>query len=116
MVRVAIVGCGKIADQHVQAIHRIPGSTVAAVCDSEPLMARQLAERFAIPGCFGDVGEMLQRTRPDVVHVTTPPQSHYELGRRCLEAGSNVFLEKPFTVTAAEAEELIALARNRGLG
>ena len=79
MVRVAIVGCGKIANQHVQAVQRIPGSSVVAVCDREPLMARQLAERFRIRGCFADVEDMLRATSPDVVHVTTPPQSHVSL-------------------------------------
>jgi predicted dehydrogenase len=49
------------------------------------------------------------------VHVTTPPQSHHALGRQCLDAGSHVYIEKPFTVTAAEAESLIELARRRGL-
>ena len=111
----AIVGCGKIADQHVQAIRRIPDSHVVAACDREPLMARQLAERFRIGGCFDDVEEMLRATSPDVVHITTPPQSHHALGLLCLEAGSHVYLEKPFTVTAAEAESLIELAQRRGL-
>jgi predicted dehydrogenase len=115
MVKVAIVGCGKIADQHVQAVQRIPGSRVVAVCDRERLMAQQLAERFGIAGCFDDVAEMLRAATPDVVHVTTPPQSHYVIGRQCLEAGSHVYLEKPFTVTAAEAEALIQLAQQRGL-
>lgn len=115
MRRTAIVGCGKIADQHVQAIHRIPTSEIVAVCDREPLMARQLAERFRIPAWFRDVGEMLAAAAPDVVHVTTPPQSHYALGRQCLDAGSHVYLEKPFTVTAKEAEALFAQARAKGL-
>lgn len=113
--RTAIIGCGKIADQHVQAIHRIPASQVVAVCDREPLMARQLAERFAIPAWFRDVGEMLDAMTPDIVHVTTPPQSHYALGRQCLEAGSHVYLEKPFTVTAGEAEALLSVARAKNL-
>jgi len=115
MIRTAIVGCGKIADQHVQAIDRIPTSEVVAVCDREPLMARQLAERFGIPAWFGDSAEMLRATAPDVVHVTTPPQSHYAIGRQCLDAGAHVYLEKPFTVTAAEAESLVALAEERNL-
>jgi len=115
MVRVAIVGCGRIADQHVQAVHRIPGSRIVAVCDHEPLMARQLAGRFGIAGCFADVEDMLRATSPDVVHITTPPQSHHLLGQQCLEAGSHVYLEKPFTVTAAEAESLVDLAQRRGL-
>ena len=54
--------------------------------------------------------EMLQATSPDVVHITTPPQSHYSLARQCLESGSHVYLEKPFTITASEAESLIQLA------
>jgi predicted dehydrogenase len=114
MLRVAIIGCGKIADQHVQAVHRIPGSTIVAVCDREPLMARQLAERFAIEGCFADVADMLEKAAPDVVHVTTPPQSHHDLGLQCLAAGCHVYLEKPFTVTSSEAEDLIRAAGRHG--
>lgn len=115
MMRVAIVGCGKIADQHVQAIHRIPESTVVAVCDREALMAGQLAARFGIPRQFTDVGQMLADATPDVVHITTPPQSHHDLGKQCLEAGSHVYLEKPFTVTAEQAQTLTGLAENRNL-
>ena len=115
MLKVAIVGCGKIADQHVLAVKRIPGSEVVAVCDREPLMAQQLAERFRISGVFTDVHALLSAVKPDAVHITTPPQSHYELGRTCLHAGSNVYLEKPFTVTSAEAESLVDLAKSRGL-
>ena len=114
MPRIAIVGCGKIADQHVQAIYRIPDCQIVAVCDREPLMADQLAERFGVAGSFGDVDEMLRATSPDVVHITTPPQSHYTLGRQCLDVGSHVYLEKPFTVTSAEAQSLIELAERKG--
>ena len=115
MLRVAIVGCGKIADQHVGAIRRIPRCNIVALCDLEPLMAEQLGERFGIPECFSDVQEMLRTSRPDVVHITTPPNSHFPLAKQCLESGSHAYLEKPFTVTAAEARELIALAENRRL-
>jgi predicted dehydrogenase len=114
MVRVAIVGCGKIADQHVQAVRRIEGSDIVAVCDREPRMAQQLAERFAIRACFADVAEMLRMTSADVVHITTPPQSHHALAKQCLESGAHVYVEKPFTVDAPEAEALIALARSLG--
>ena len=110
MIRVAIVGCGKIADQHMLAMRRIPTSEVVAACDSERLMAKQLAERFGIKACFDNVAEMLRSSAPDVVHITTPPQSHHELGRQCLEAGSHVYIEKPFTVTRREAQSLLDLA------
>jgi len=78
-------------------------------------MARQLAERFHIAGVFSDAQEMLKAASPDVVHITTPPQSHYPLAKQCLESGSHVYLEKPFTVTVSQAESLIELAKDRGL-
>ena len=115
MLRIAIVGCGKVADQHVQAIHRIPDCTIVAVCDQELLMAKQLGQRFGISACFTDVNEMLRTVSPNVVHITTPPQSHYLLAKQCLESGSHVYLEKPFTLTADQAESLIKFAESRGL-
>ncbi|HEX8679827.1 MAG TPA: Gfo/Idh/MocA family oxidoreductase [Chthoniobacterales bacterium] len=115
MLRVALIGCGKIADQHLWAIQRIAECQVVAVCDREILMAQQLAERFGIAETYADAQEMLAQAKPDVVHITTPPQSHFSLGRACLEAGCHVYLEKPFTVTAGEAEALVRLAETRGL-
>jgi len=114
-MRGAIVGCGKIADQHVHAIRRIDDCIIVGLCDRELLMARQLGERFGINACFTDLQELLETTTPDVVHITTPPQSHYSLARQCLESGSNVYLEKPFTITAREAESLIRMAERRDL-
>jgi predicted dehydrogenase len=115
MLRIAIIGCGKIADQHLLAFRRIGGCEVVALCDREVLMASQLGERFGIAACFADPAEMLREVKPDVVHITTPPQGHFPLATLCLESGCHVYLEKPFTVTAPEAEELIRLAESRGL-
>lgn len=114
MITVAIIGCGKIADQHVHAIARLPDCKIVAVCDREHLMAQQLAERFRIGGCYADAAEMLQTHKPDVVHITTPPQGHFSLAKLCLEAGAHVYLEKPFTVNAPEAEKLIEIAERTG--
>jgi predicted dehydrogenase len=115
MLRIAIIGCGKVADQHVQAIQRIADCQVVAVCDREPLMAKQLGERFGISACFSDVNEMLRAVSPNVVHITTPPQSHYSIAEQCLKAGSHVYLEKPFTITADETKSLIDFAESCGL-
>jgi predicted dehydrogenase len=113
--RVAIIGCGMIADQHADQLRYLPGCELVAVCDTEELMARQLAERFRVPGVFTDAAEMLRTGGVDAVHITTPAQSHYPLGRLCLEAGCHVYLEKPFTVNAAEADELLDVAQTAGL-
>ncbi len=115
MIKAAIIGCGKIADKHAGSIERIAGSKIVGVCDREELMAKQIYERFNVKRYFSDVNELLEVERPDVVHVTTPPQSHFHLGRLCLEAGCHVFIEKPFTLNTAEASELIQLATAKNL-
>ena len=115
MLKVGIVGCGKIADSHAAQIRRIKGCEIVGVCDREPLMAQQLYKRFPIKQWFSSVSDLLEQSKPDVVHITTPPQSHFELASRCLEHGSHVYLEKPFTVWEDEARTLIAMAEKRGL-
>src|SRR3989442_6941751 len=115
MLKVAIVGCGKIADAHASQIQRIKGCEIVGVCDREPLMARQLHERFPVKRYFSDLTELLSDARPDVVHITTPPESHFDIARFCLEWGCHVYVEKPFTLHAEEAQVLVALANEKGL-
>lgn len=115
MLKVAIVGCGKIADAHASQIRRISGCEIVGVCDREPLMARQLFERFPVKAYSSDLSELIRETRPDVVHVTTPPESHFEIAKSCLEQGCHVYVEKPFTLYAGQAHELVELANRRGL-
>lgn len=115
MLKAAIIGCGKIADSHAAQIQRISGCEIVGVCDREPLMARQLQERYPIKAHYSDSEEMLDKARPDVVHITTPPQSHFSLAKRCIEAGIHVYVEKPFTLDAAEAQVLIDLAEQHGV-
>lgn len=115
MLKVAIVGCGKIADSHAEQIRRIPGCEMVGVCDREPLMAKQLYERFPIKRCFSDLTQLLEESRPDVVHITTPPESHFSIAKLCLDAGCHVYVEKPFTLYEADARKLIDLAIAKNL-
>jgi predicted dehydrogenase len=115
MLKVAIVGCGRIADSHASQIQRIQGSEIVGVCDREPLMAKQLYERFSVGKHFSDLTELLSETKPDVVHITTSPESHFDIARTCLEWGCHVYVEKPFSVNEEDARRLIALANERKL-
>jgi predicted dehydrogenase len=115
MLKAAIVGCGKIADNHAAVIAGIDGCELVGVCDREPLMAEQLYERFPVKQYYGDIDELLRKGRPDVVHITTPPESHFALARLCLEEGCNVYVEKPFTLFESDARQLINLAEKKGL-
>ncbi|HEY1648202.1 MAG TPA: Gfo/Idh/MocA family oxidoreductase [Terracidiphilus sp.] len=115
MLKVAIVGCGKIADSHASQIGRIKGCEIVGVCDREPLMALQLAKRFPIKRAYSSLPELLDEAKPDVVHITTPPQGHFDLAKTCLDQGCHVYIEKPFTVWADEAEKLITIANEKRL-
>jgi len=115
LLKVAIVGCGKIADGHASHIQNLEGCEIVGVCDREPLMAQQLYERFPVKRCFSDLTELLSEARPDVVHITTPPESHFDLARLCLERGCHVYVEKPFTLDAEQAQRLVDLAEKKGL-
>jgi len=115
MLKVGIVGCGKIADSHASQVLRIKGTEIVGVCDREPLMAQQLCDRYPVKQSFTTLEELLDQSKPDVVHITTPPQNHYQAARLCLEAGCHVYVEKPFTVDEKEARSLVAIATQRGL-
>jgi predicted dehydrogenase len=113
MLKVAIVGCGKIADAHASQIQRIEGCEIVAVCDHEPLMAKQLCARFPIKRYFTDLTELVDKARPDVVHITTPAESHFDIARFCLEQGCHAYVEKPFTLCAEQAQRLVDLAERK---
>ena len=115
MLNVAIVGCGKIADFHALQIQKIDGCEIVGVCDREPLMAKQLYERFPVKACFTDLGEMLDKARPDVVHITTPAESHFDVAKFCMEQGCHVYVEKPFTLYAEQAQQLLEFAERKGV-
>lgn len=115
VLKVAIVGCGKIADFHATQIQRIGGCEIVGVCDREPLMTQQFADRFPVRAQFTDLGELLAIAKPDVVHITTPAETHFDLARLCLEQKTHVYVEKPFTLYAHQAQELIELAERNNV-
>jgi predicted dehydrogenase len=107
-LRIAIIGSGKIADAHAEEIGKIPSVQLCAVCDLEPIMAEQLAVRYAVPRWYTDVANLLDVEKPDVVHITTPPESHLSLTKQALAAGCHVFLEKPVALHHCDTEAIIA--------
>lgn len=113
-LRVAIVGCGKIADGHVGELQRMTDVEIVGVCDLEPLMAEQIAARFHLPYFTDDFGRLLAEQHPDVVHITTPPQSHRALARQAMDAGAHVYCEKPLAPTREDVEAVIAHAEATG--
>jgi predicted dehydrogenase len=114
-LRAAVVGAGRIAQQHLRAMTEWKLADVVGICDLSPSMAACAAERFEIPQHFTDFESMLVDLRPDVVHITTPPAAHYPLARLALERGAHVIVEKPATVHLHELETLVDRADEKQL-
>jgi predicted dehydrogenase len=113
-VRAALIGAGQIARQHLACLKALYGVELAAVCDLSPSAAEAAAERYGVPAWFTDHRALLDKAKPDVVHVTTPPASHFGLVMDALDAGAHVIVEKPATSTLAELETLVRRAEEVG--
>jgi predicted dehydrogenase len=113
-LRAAVIGCGAIAHEHLAYLGSSPRVELAAVCDSSRATASFMRERFRAGAWFTDAASMLEKVRPNVVHVLTPPQTHAALVTMCLEAGAHVICEKPMTASMFETEALLSEARRRG--
>jgi predicted dehydrogenase len=114
MLNIGIVGCGKIADGHIEEIQKLGCARVLAVCDLEPILAEQLAQRYAVPHWYTDLDRMLAEHRLDVIHIATPPHSHLALARKSAEAGCHVFLEKPLALNTTDGRQLIECMQHSG--
>jgi predicted dehydrogenase len=113
-VKAVLVGAGHIARQHLSCLKALPDVQLAAVCDLSSATAEATAERYGIPAWFTNHQAMLEKVRPDVVHVTTPPASHFRLAMESFDAGAHVIVEKPATSSLEELETLVQRAQNTG--
>jgi predicted dehydrogenase len=105
-----VIGCGAIAREHLAALRQMENVDVAAVCDLSPARAEAAAERFNVGNWFSSLDALLSHTIPNLVHIATPPNTHFSITKTCLEAGLNVLCEKPITVNYAEFKILKELA------
>ena len=115
MIRIGVIGYGYWGPNIVRNFHTHDSSEVTLVCDKNPKTQERL--RKAHPGMAftTDESEVLNSPKIDLIAVVTPVWTHYELAKRALENGKHVFVEKPFTCSVAQAEELIELADRKNL-
>jgi predicted dehydrogenase len=114
-VRWGIIGTGNIARKFAKGLAVLSDAILLAVASRNPRTAEEFARAFNVPRRYSPYEAMLQDPDVDVVYVATPHSFHKENTIMCLEAGKPVLCEKPFTINAQEAEEVIAVARQRGL-
>lgn len=112
--RVAVVGLGNAGSTlHLPALAGIPCAGVVGACDLDAGRRTRAAERWKVP-VFADFDDMLSQTRPDVVIIGTPPDTHADYCRRSLDVGAHVICEKPFVSSVCEANRLIKAAAAAG--
>ena len=114
-LRWGVIGTGAIAAAWVEDMGISESGTVVAVGSRRLESAERFADRWGIPGRHGSYEELAADSEVDAVYVATPHPLHSPCAQLALRAGKPALVEKPFTVTAAEAQELVALARSEGL-
>ena len=114
MIKVGIVGPGKMGISHYSIINAHIGAEVVAVCDQSSFLLKVLNKNNGVK-CFKDYKEMIDTCGLDCVVVATPTKSHAEIVRYALEKNIHVFCEKPFCLSTQEGKELVELAQERNL-
>jgi predicted dehydrogenase len=114
-LKTAIIGTGFMGKVHAEGIRRLGNVEIAAVAASSDQKARAFADSIGVERATGDYKTLLADASLDAVHVLTPNALHYSMCKAALEAGKHVLCEKPFTMTSAEARELVSLAAAKGL-
>jgi len=114
-LRVAIIGCGIIAQDHVETIRDKCGSVELCFCDVNPEAMRALEKRYGSKvELHTDAMRLISAQKFDVVHVLTPPDSHYNISKHAIENGADVLVEKPMTLTLEDTEKLYLLSEQMG--
>jgi predicted dehydrogenase len=116
MVNVALVGTGTIAEKyHLPILTSLPDVNIVALCDTNEKRLSRVAERFGVERKYTDLEHVFESLDVDIVDITTPGYTHYEIAKKALLSNANVLVEKPATLASAEIEDLEAESRKRNL-
>ncbi len=114
-LEVAIIGMGRMGMQHLKVIAGLRNAKITGIADPQA-NTEKIGETIGKEAkIFSSAQELFNNSRPDVVHVVTPPDTHYELGKMALENGAHALIEKPFVLEEGQAKELLWMAQSRGL-
>lgn len=114
-LRIAVIGAGHLGSLHAKiysVLKKRANLDLVGVCDIEEEVAKEVGKRYGIP-YFTDYHDLLKKV--DAVSIVVPTELHHKVAKDCLKAGVHILVEKPMTKTLKEADELIALAKKKGL-
>lgn len=114
-IKLAIIGCGKWGMNHVRTANAILKDNLKIVCDYSPNNEQKIKEISPSIKFTSDLNDVLNNPEINAVIIATPAETHYEIGKQCLEHGKNILVEKPITLYSNEAQELIDIAKEKNL-
>jgi len=114
-MKIGIVGCGLNSDYHINFARSYPGSEIVGVVDRDEKKAKDCAQKYNIQGVFSSIKEMVEQSKPDVIHIVTPPKTHYALAKEAIKLKCNVLVEKPLALKLQEGQELYDLAERHAV-
>jgi len=112
--RIALVGCGRISKNHFEAIDKLDGLELVAVCDADPERAKQAGLEWKVP-YFTSYERMLAEGNADVVTIATPSGLHPEQGIAAAKTGKHVVMEKPMAISLTAADALVQACDKAGV-
>lgn len=115
MKNIAILGAGRIARMMAQTVNGMKDVNLYGIASRDINKAKEFAKDFSIEHAFGSYEEMLKDPNIDLVYIATPHSHHYEQMKLCLHSGKHVLCEKAFTANKKQADEVFALAKEKGL-
>lgn len=115
MIRIGVIGYGYWGPNIVRCFHNIEGVKLVSVCDENRRALRRVGKTYPSISVTRDSKDIISSPQIDAVAIITPVFTHFELAKKALENGKHVFVEKPFTSSVAQAEELIELADKKNL-
>jgi predicted dehydrogenase len=115
MIKFGVIGYGYWGPNIVRNLHSVDQAKVVAICDKATANLERAKRAYPGVHVTGDYTELLHSTEIDAIAVVTPVWTHFDLAKRALLNGKHLFIEKPFTATSQQAEELIDLAEKNGL-
>lgn len=113
-VRTALIGCGKVAQIHAEALSALPDSHLVGVCDASPERAEVFGKRLGVQA-FHDTGELIRNARPEAIFICTPHPLHAEPAILAAEAGIHVLIEKPMAASLRDCDAMMSAAKRAGV-
>lgn len=114
-MKIGIVGCGLNSDYHIRFAKDYPGIEIVGVVDRDINKAKDCADRQGTQNYFGSIKELVEYKKPDVLHIVTPPHTHFDLAKEAIQSGCHVLIEKPMAMNLKEAESLFEFARENNV-